>query len=67
MQAVGRVRAGAKQSGTSVFEAVKPGDVVLMATLADTCAHTSNRQATIVSPSCAEVSTQWLLLVVVSR
>lgn len=67
MRAVGRVRAGAKQSGTSVFEAVKPGDVVLMATLAGTCARASNGQATIVSPSCAEISTQWLLLVVVSR
>ena len=67
MRAVGRVRAGAKQSGTSVFEAVKSGDVVLMATLAGTCARTSNGQATIVSPACAEISTQWLLLVVVSR
>lgn len=67
MRALGRVRAGAKQSGRSVFEAVKPGDVVLMATLAGTCAHVSSGQATIGSPSCAEISTQWLLLVVVSR
>ncbi len=67
MRAVGRIRPGAKQTGPSVFEAVAPGDVVLTATLAGTCAPASNEQATSVSPSCAEISTRWLLLVVVSR
>ena len=67
MRVAGHVRAGVERSGTSVFEAVKPGDVVLMATLGGACARASNGQATLVSPSCAEISTQWILLVVVSR
>ena len=67
MRTVGRARNGARQSGTSVFEAVKPGDVVVTATLARACARASNLQAPIVSPSCAEISNQWLMVVVVSR
>ena len=67
MRAVGQARNGARQSGSSVFEAMKPGDVVVTATLARACARPSNQQATTVSPSCAEISNQWLMVVVVSR
>ena len=67
MRAVGQARNGARQSGSSVFEAMKPGDVVVTATLARACARASNQQVTTVSPSCAEISNQWLMVVVVSR
>jgi hypothetical protein len=67
MRAVGQARNGARQSGSSVFEAMKPGDVVVTATLARACARASNQQVTTVSPSCAEISNQWLIVVVVSR
>jgi hypothetical protein len=46
---------------------MKPGDVVVTATLARACARASNQQVTTVSPSCAEISNQWLIVVVVSR
>jgi hypothetical protein len=65
VRVIGRVRVGAKQPVTAALEAVKPGDVVLTATLARDCARTSNRQAKIASPSCPGVSTQWLILLVV--
>jgi hypothetical protein len=67
MRAVGRARNGARQSGSSVFEAIKPGDVVITATLASACPPASHQQATTVSPSCAEVPNQWFMVVVVSR
>jgi hypothetical protein len=67
MRAVGRARNGARQSGSSVFEAMKPGDVVITATLASTCAPASHQQATTVSPSCAEIANQWFTVVVISR
>jgi hypothetical protein len=65
VRAVGRARLGANQSVTEVVEAVKPGDVVLMATLARHCARISSQQARTASPSCPGVSTQWLILLVV--
>jgi hypothetical protein len=68
VRVVGRVRVGTKRVVTAVFEATKPGDVVLTATLIRACGHTSNRQAKPATPSCTGASTQWLtLLVVVPR
>jgi hypothetical protein len=67
MRAVGQAQNGARQSDTSVFEAMRPGDVMVTATLARACARASNLQAPIVSPPCAEISNQWLMVVVVSR
>ncbi len=67
MRELGRVRNDARQSGSSVFEGMKPGDVVITATLASACPPASHQQATTVPPSCAESSNQWLMVVVVSR
>ncbi len=67
MRVVGRVRAGAGRLSAAVFEAVKPGEVVLTTTLVRACAQASTKQTTLAPPSCAGGSTQWILLVVVSR
>jgi hypothetical protein len=65
VRVVGRVRVGAKRAVTAVFEATKPGDVVLTATLARACARTSDHQAKSTSPSCTGISPRWLVLLVV--
>jgi hypothetical protein len=62
-----RVRRSANQSVTAVFEAAKPGHVVVMSTLTQHCAHTSPGQAHTASPTCSEISTQWLVVLVVVR
>jgi hypothetical protein len=63
-----RVRRSANQSVTAVFEAAKPGDVVLMSTLTQHCARTSPGQPGTTSPACPGGSTRWLtVLVVVPR
>jgi hypothetical protein len=67
MRAVGRARNRARQSVTSEFEAMKPGDVVVTATLARSCVRTPNLQALPVPPSCTEIPNQWLVVVVISR
>jgi len=65
VRVIGRVRGAAKHPVTAVFEAEKPGEVVLTATFAQDCARSSNRQTEMASPSCPGTSAQWLLLLVV--
>lgn len=65
VRVVGRVRAGAKRTVTTVFEGTKPGDVVLTATLARACTHAPNHRAKLASPSCTGIPTKWLILLVI--
>jgi hypothetical protein len=65
VRVVGGVRRAANQSITAVFEAEKPGDVVLVSTLAPDCGRTPNRQSENISPTCPGASRQWLTVLVV--
>lgn len=67
LRVIGRVRRTPNQSVTTVFEAVKPGDVVLMSTLDHDCERPSTEQAQTTSPTCSGISTQWLTVLIVVR
>ena len=66
MRVVVPAQSGGKLSASTVFEAVKPGDVVLTATLKGACTPSSDPQATTVPPPCAGIRTSWSLLVVIA-
>ncbi len=60
------VQANRKRSGSTVFVASKPGDVVLTATAVTGCAEASSNRAAPVPSSCIETGTRWAVLVVIA-
>lgn len=70
--AVGAMRVAIKtqpnraRSGSTVFEALKPGDVTLAATAVTGCAKASSNRAATAPSSCVETGTRWAVLVIIA-